>query len=279
MMEKVVFETGWESFFASRQLQRFEDFFYYGQGQTINYNNKRNVVALELEDNGRRRIFYMKRFVHPHIKDMLSALYHYVAVCSQAELEWRNAHMLLSHGIETYHPVCYGVQSFFGIERQSFFITEEINGSCLLDYLKGYWALLGQEKRNGLMVRLGTFFAHIHARRIRLPDSYIWHVYRVESAAEADEFELAMIDLHRMEIRKRDLRSAAKDLGAFLFSFPDGVLTGPLRSLFLQTYLQGSGIANQEAFCKRVGQWEQKIASRRKRPLVRLQSPQTDSIE
>jgi hypothetical protein len=269
MMETVVFETGWESFFASRQLQSFDDFFNYGQGQTINQNTKRNVIVLELDDNGLKRTFYMKRFVHPHLKDMLSAFCAFGKLCSQAEVEWRNAGTLLQHGVETYHPVCYGVQSGFGIEQQSFFITEQINGPCLLDYLKESWASLKDAERNDLAVRLGRFFRHIHAGRIRLPDSYIWHVYRVASVT-TDGFELAMIDLHRMQIRKSDLRSAAKDLGAFLFSLPDGFMNESLRSLFMQSYLDDSGIRNQEAFNKQVNEWELKIASRRTRPLARL---------
>ena len=67
-MEKMVFGTGWESFFESHQLCAFDDFFNYAQGQTINQNAKRNVIVLELDDNGRKRIFYMKRFFQPHVE-------------------------------------------------------------------------------------------------------------------------------------------------------------------------------------------------------------------
>ena len=119
-MEKMVFGTGWESFFESHQLCAFDDFFNYAQGQTINQNAKRNVIVLELDDDGRKRIFYMKRFFQPHFKDMLSAFCHFGTLCSQAEVEWRNANILLDNGIETYRPVCYGAQSRFGIEQQSF---------------------------------------------------------------------------------------------------------------------------------------------------------------
>lgn len=271
-MEKMVFETGWESFFASHQLYRFDDFFNYAQGQTINQNTKRNVIVLELDDNGQKRIFYMKRFLQPHFKDMLSAFGHFVTLCSQAEVEWRNANILLDSGIETYHPVCYGAQSRFGIEQQSFFITEQIKGPCLLEYLTESWISLEEAKRQDLVIRLGKFFQRIHAARIALPDAYIWHVYMIRLAnASSEAFELGMIDLHRMQIRKSDLRSAAKDLGAFLFSLPDGFMDAALRSLFMDSYLDDSRIRNQDAFRKRVEQWELKISSRRKRELARLE--------
>jgi len=271
MKEKIVFETGWESFFASHQLRAFDDFFDFTKGQTINKNAKRNVIVLELEDNGRTRRFFMKRFIHPHFKDMLSAFSHFGSLCSQTEVEWRNAKILLENGIETYHPVCYGVQSRFGIEQQSLFITEQINGPCLLDYLAESWASLEEAQRQDLVVRLGKFFQKIHGAEIRLPDSYIWHVYRVRSDNAADGFELGMIDLHRMQWRTRRNRQVEKDLGGFLFSLPDGFMNQSLRSLFMDTYLDDSRIRNQDAFSRKVKQWELKISSRRRRELARIE--------
>jgi hypothetical protein len=249
MIKRMVFESSWESFFASHQLRVFDDFFDYTQGQIINKNSKRNVTVLEFEDNGLKRTFFMKRFIHPHFKDMLSAFGHYGSLCSQAEVEWRNANILLKNGIETYHPVCYGAHSCFGIEQQSFFITEQINGPCLLDTLAESWASLEEAQRGDLVIRLGKLFQKIHAARIALPDSYIWHVYMVRSASGADEaFELGMIDLHRMEIRTRGTRKAAKDLGGFLFSLPDGFMDESLRSVFMESYLDNGRISNQDAF-------------------------------
>ena len=271
-MEAIVFEQGWQSFFASHQLHRFEDFFNHPLGRTINQNSKRNVIVLELDDDGRKRVFYMKRFVRPHFKDMLSAFCHFGTLCSQAEVEWRNANILLKHGIETYHPVCYGVCSHFGIERQSFFVTEQISGQCLQEYLTESWTSLEDAKKQDLVIRLGKFFQKIHAARIALPDAYIWHVYMVRLPnASSGDFELGMIDLHRMKVRTCGHRHAAKDLGGFLFSLPDGFMDAALRSLFMDTYLGDGRIRSRDAFCRRVHQWELKISSRRKREIDRIE--------
>lgn len=270
MTENVIFETGWDSFFASHQLRRFEDFFNYGEGQTINENTKRNVIVLKFDYNGQKRTFFMKRFFDPHLKDMLAAFGHFGTLCSQAEVEWRNANILLDNGIETYHPVCYGARFCFGIERQSFLITEQIKGPCLLDYLAESWVSLEEAERNNLVVHLAKLFQQIHDARIRLPDSYIWHVYRVISDAAGGGFELGMIDLHRMQLRKNDQRSAAKDLGAFLFSLPDGFMNKNLRGLFMESYLDDGRVCNQDAFRKKVNAWEEKISSRRKREVERI---------
>ena len=269
-MKKIIFETGWQSFFESHQLHGFDDFFHFDRGRLINQNSKRNVVVFELVQDGQARTFFMKRFIQPHYKDMLSAFIQFGKLCSQAEVEWRNARILLRHGIETYHPVCCGVRGRFGLERQSFFITEQIDGDCLTDHLSEHWAGLDTAGQQGLVVRLGLFFQKIHAAGIALPDSYIWHVYRIPTPAAPDGFELGMIDLHRMKLRCRGLRAAAKDLGAFLFSLPDGFMDDTLRSVFMDTYLRDGRIRSTAAFSESVHRWEQKIATRRPREVERI---------
>ena len=270
MNKRVIFETGWKDFFAQNQLRTFVDFFDYNRGQAVNQNSKRNVTAFELGNNDQKKTFFMKRFIHPHFKDMLSAFGHFGKPCSQAEVEWRNANLLLKHRIETYHPVCYGVESCCGFEQRSFFITEQINGCCLLDYLTESWAGLKKARREKLILQLGKFFQHIHTARISLPDSYIWHVYMVKTTDNMDEYEFAMIDLHRMQIRTCGNRQAAKDLGGFLFSLPEGFMDETLRNLFMDSYLDNHRIKNTDAFRKQVEQWELKISHRRKRQIVQI---------
>jgi hypothetical protein len=119
---------------------------------------------------------------------------------------------------------------------------------------------------------LGKLFQKIHAARIALPDSYIWHVYKVKRANAMDaSFELGMIDLHRMEIRTWGSRKAAKDLGGFLFSLPDGFMDESLRSVLMESYLDDGRISNPHAFRRLVKRWELKISKRRRRELDRIQ--------
>ena len=268
-MQKIIFETGWQSFFESHQLHAFDDFFHFDRGRLINQNSKRNVVVFELVQNGQSRTFFMKRFIQPHFKDMLSALCHFGKLCSQAEVEWRNAKILLDNGIETYHPVCFGVQSRLGLEQQSFFITEQIKGPCLTDYLSRAWNRLSDTEKSTLVVKLGAFFQKIHTAGIRLPDSYIWHIYRIEPE-DNGSYTLGIIDLHRMQIRTHSPARAAKDLGAFLFSLPDGFMDQRCRALFMDRYLDNGGIRNIDAFKRDVQRWEQKRSSRRTRVIHQI---------
>ena len=269
-MEKVVFKKNQQAFFAAHDLCYFNDFFDYSQGDTINQNTKRNVTVLKFSDEERTKTFFMKRFFNPHFKDMLFTLRNFGTVCSQAELEWKNATILLDNGIETYHPVCYGFRSVCGIERQSFFVTEEIDGCCLLDYLMNSWKTLPAANKETLVIRLAKFFRKIHSAGLSLPDSYIWHVYMVNTEKGTEDYEFGMIDLHRMQIRTRGHRPAAMNLGRFLFSLPEGFMDTHLQSVFMENYLTANFSGNKDAFVRNVKKWETKISKRRKKNVTWL---------
>ena len=269
-MEKVVFENNWDSFFDANGLRCFDDFFDYSEGDTINRNTKRNVVALKLSDGNLTKTFFMKRFFDPHFKDMLFTLRNFGKICSQAELEWQNASILLDNGIETYHPVCHGFRSVCGIERQSFFLTEEIEGCCLLDYLMESWKTLPPADKETLVVKLAKFFRKIHSAGLSLPDSYIWHVYMVNTIDGTDDYEFGMIDLHRMQIRTRGTGQAAMNLGRFLFSLPEGFMDTRLQSLFMESYLDTDFPGNKKSFVRNVKKWESKLLKQRKKVVTSL---------
>ena len=269
-MEKVVFEKGWNSFFDRHGLRCFEDFFDYSEGDTINQNTKRNVAVLKFSDRDQTKTFFMKRFFDPHFKDMLFTLRNFRTICSQAELEWRNANILLDNGIETYHPVCYGFRSICGIERQSFFVTKEINGCCLLDYLVSSWKTLSPADKETLVVKLAKFLRKIHSAGLSLPDSYVWHVYMVNTDDGTDDYEFGMIDLHRMQIRTRGTGQAAMNLGRFLFSLPAGFMDTRLETVFMESYLDTNFPGNKEAFGEHIKKWETKLLKRRKKVVTSL---------
>lgn len=267
-MEKILFKNNRHKFFEAHGFRCFDDFFHYGEGDTINQNTRRNVVVFKLADGDQTKTFFMKRFFSPHLKDMLFTLRNFGNICSQAELEWRNAHILLNHGIETYHPVCCGFRSVCGIERQSFFVTEEIDGRCLLDYLPDSWKTLGRNEQKQLVIKLAAFFKKIHTAGLSLPDAYIWHIFMVPMPQE-DDYTFGIIDLHRMKIRT-SRNSQAMDLGRFLFSLPKGFMDAELRSLFMEHYLAADFNGDQHAFLRAVERRERKLLNRRKKPVTSL---------
>jgi len=235
----VVFAGTWQKFFANLGLESFDDFFDYSQGKTINKNTKRIVSKLTLGVGDNRKVFFRKCFVSPHIKDMIFALRNFGRFISQAAVEWHNANILFKNGIETYKPVCYGEQIQLGLERKSFFITEKLPGMALTDFVSKKWAQLSRQKKEKIIVSLGKLVRKIHEARISLPDLYIWHIF-IKQNLNPEQYEFAVIDLHRMGHNIRSKNRLLKNLGRLDHSMSDKYFDERLRKLLIESYVGDS---------------------------------------
>lgn len=270
-MQRIECEAAHEAVFVQNGMKTFDDFIGYDKGETINRNEKRDVNILRLESPNGPRVYFMKRFFSPHPKDMLFTIRNFGRLCSQAELEWRNAHILLDNGLETYRPVAWGADTVFGIERRSFFITEKIEGQSLIEFLLGHWNTFEPVQQDRLVVGLAHFFRMMHDARLSLPDSYLWHLFVMEPIDLRQAYRFAIIDLHRMQINASASRHAARNLGALLFSLPGEWFDARLRELFIRSYLEtadGPAIQNRQAFLDVLHKREETLVARRKRPTI-----------
>ncbi len=268
-MKTIEFDFKHETVFTQNGLNSFDDFIDCIKGQMINRNKKRSVTILHLASLDGPRIYFIKRFFSPHLKDMLFTVRNFGKLCSQAELELRNAHILLGNGIETYHPVCWGAQTCCGIKQRSFFITEKIKGMSLIEFLFDQWKNFDASKCETLVIAMAQFFRKLHQARVCLPDSYLWHLFLLEPIDMQKPCRLAIIDLHRMRINAAASGQAALNLGALLFSMPHEWFDDRLRELFLNVYVEltdGSPIADHNAFLEAVIKREQTLMARRQKP-------------
>lgn len=271
-MQRIELEAAHEAVFMRNGLETFDDIFSYETGEMINRNEKRDVSILRLDVPDCAEgchVYYRKRFFSPHPKDMLFTIRNFGKLCSQAELEWRNAHILLNNGIETYRPVVWGAETWCGIERRSFFITDKIDGESLINFLLDRWGAFDRAEQEKLVVGLARFFNKIHQARLCLPDSYLWHLFLLEPIETSPAYRFAIIDLHRMQINAGGWRHAARNLGALLFSLPDEWFDAQLRELFVNSYLEpvnGESMRNRDAFLETLKKREQTLISRRKKP-------------
>lgn len=268
-MKRIEFDPGHEKVFTQNGLNAFDDFIDYSKGQMINCNKKRNVSILHLPSQDVPRIYFMKRFFYPYFKDMLFTVRNFGRLCSQAELEFRNARILLNNGIETYHPVCWGVHTCCGIEQRSFFVTEKIHGQSLIEFLFEHWNTFNEARRETLIIAMAQLFRKLHQARLSLPDSYLWHLFLDEPIDVAKPYKFAIIDLHRMMVNVSAPRHAAHNLGALLFSLPDEWFDLRLRNLFLNSYLElsnGNMITRRGTFLETVINCERTLTGRRKKP-------------
>lgn len=264
-MKKIKFIKDWGLFFQNANLSTFRDFISYSKGNIVNRNSKRDVVEMIIDSGDETKTFYMKRFFSPHYKDMLFAFCNYGHLCTQAELEYKNANFLLKHNIDTYHPACFGKQTSAGIEKASFVITEKIEGQVLTEFITENFATMSNDQKVALLTALGKFVRKIHDAKISMPDLYLWHIFITNpSPLENNKYDFAVIDLHRMSVHLNGI-DRVKNLGAFDFSMNDKYFDDNLRKVFMKAYAKGRRFKHKSLYTK-ARRRSRVLNKRRRRP-------------
>jgi len=249
--------------FERAGLSRFEDFFHFDGGTLINRNRNRDVIAFSLPAGETKKDLFMKRFHHPHLKDMYFAMRSFGRLCSQAGCEWHNAGLLRHHGIATYSTLCCGEQMFAGLERRSFVITEKLLGRPLSEYVGQNWDRTGRYNKEAVMAALGRFVRKIHNADVSLPDLYVWHLF-METHHEGYGF--AVIDLHRMQARVKGDREKIRNLGALEFSMIDDYFDDGLKNVFFESYFGTDFQGDKALFRQQVRTRAAQLKNRRHKP-------------
>lgn len=261
-METIVFTNPWRRFFAEFGLKSFDDFFEYSAGLTIDRNKKRNVVRFDLGQGSQKKRFFMKRFLHPHFKDMFFTRLNFSRFCSQARYEWENTKLLLGNNIGTYKPACCGEKTKWGIENKSFIITEELKGQSLSDFAGQKWQHLKRRQKEKIIAGMAAFVRRIHALNVSLPDLYVWHIFLSEKQA-AGEWEFAVIDLHRMSRNVTNERKKLKNLGRLHHSMIDKYFDEELKQLFIESYAADNSPGSVAALKAQVKKFSDAVSAKR----------------
>lgn len=264
-MIKTYCKAEYKKVFSSNGLRKFEDFFSYNNGSIVNKNNRREVLRFSFNGDGWEKVFFMKRFFNPHFKDMMFTWRVFGRPCSQAVCECNNAKLLLENGINTYQPVYYGEQKVFGIERKSFLVTEKLKGICLTDFISEYWRRLSSDRRRKIINLMADTAAKIHNAGINFPDLYIWHFFITPSQPdESGDYELAVIDLHRMEHNVKSRKKLFQNMGRLTHSMIEKYFDKQDKDLLIDTYLDNRKIAKKSAPAGCIRKYEKRISRRRK---------------
>ena len=261
-MQRVVFAESWSRFFAVFDVATFDDFFKRLAADSKGGNSRRNVVGFSLGDGDQKKTFFIKRFFHPHFKDVLFARRNIGESCSQGRYEFENAGFLLENGIGSYKPVCYGEQKKWGIETKSFVVTEELQSTCLSDFVREKWSNLERPQQEKIVSELGKFVRRIHELNVSLPDLYVYHLYITENAA--NEYEFAVIDLHRMSRNVTNKNRKLKNLGRLHHSMLDEYFDDKLKRLLVKSYATDDSGSDVNALVTQVEKWSKAISARRK---------------
>ncbi len=262
-MKKVEFTQNWQNIFSQQGLIAFSDFFEKINGKIVNKNNKRDVILFEMQVGSQSREFFIKRFHRPHFKDQIFALQNLNRPASIGRLEWENARLLLQNDIQTYRPVCFGEHKTLGLEKRSFIITEKLTGRCLTEFIRDNWQQLSTNQRQKLVFALGRFVGKIHKSQISLPDLYLYHFF-VE--IKNDDFQFAVIDLHRMQRNATATNQRANNLAALKFTMRKNYFTDELLSDFLAGYKAQNTDVNIDMLMAKADKRIKKLSKRRTVP-------------
>ena len=260
-MKKVVFADSWKPILAESGLVTFDDFFNFFK-ERLNKSRKRDVQMLTVGEGNNKKVFFMKRVFYPHLKDRFSNLLNFGRACSQAKCEWENANLLISNGIDTYRPVCYGEQTCLGLEIKSFFLTAKVQGQCLTDFVAENWLQMKVKQKEDLMAALAKLIRKVHSAKISLPDLYVWHIY-ITNRTEAGEYEFAIIDLHRMKQNNTSFNKQIRNLGRFDYSMLEKYFDDNLRRVFIESYADDKDPYSIAELAKKVKKYSDWLSSER----------------
>lgn len=258
---EVVFADTWDIFFDKFGFKSFDDFFEYSEGKIINKNNKRDVTVLTLGDGPDQKTFFIKRFRDPHYKDMFAVWYKFGRPISQAAVEWNNANVLLSHGIGTYQPVCFGEQKRWGMEKRSFFVTEKLNATEFVEFILERWRQLEQIQRQRIVTAIAKLIRRTHDLNIVLPDLAVWHIF-ISDDHLYGQCQLSIIDLHRMSQNVQSQTKKIRDLGRFYWSMSDEYFDNELKNLLIDAYMGDNWPGSKASFAQKVKKRVAVIAKR-----------------
>jgi heptose I phosphotransferase len=214
-------------------LREFSDFMSLAGGTSVARKRGRTVVRLELGE----RAFFLKRNRF-HWGEFWKTLSRLRLPPRGARQEWRSILAVRDAGIPTVPPVAMGERVCWGIEAESFTLTEELyDTEPLENVIRREFAgklspPMRREKRD-LTRRVAAVARRLHGSGMYHQDLYLGHFFLGRDNA------LYLIDLQRVvRCARVPRRYLVKDLGQLAFSALDtGGISRTDRMRFFHAYL------------------------------------------
>ncbi len=161
-----------------------------------------------------------------------------------ARNEWEAIERLQKLGVRTFKIAGKGQRGKNPARRESFLVTEAMDGMINLEKFPRSFTVSGRQKtllKRAFLKKIAHIARVIHENGMNHRDFYLCHFLVKDrdwnAWKPADELELVLIDLHRAQIRPRvPERWLVKDLGGLLFSAMDCGLTRHDLFRFLKIY-------------------------------------------
>lgn len=162
-----------------------------------------------------------------------------------AKTEWRAIRALEAIGLSTMKIAAYGEEGINPATRKSFIVTEALNSTTSLEKWAPSFMQAEDTKekiklKRALIRRLAQISRRLHANGINHRDFYLCHFLLDISDGQRpspDNIVLYLIDLHRVQLRKRvPQRWVVKDVAGLFFSSMDLGLTATDMFRFMMIY-------------------------------------------
>jgi heptose I phosphotransferase len=214
---------------------------------------ERSTVKFVLDEGNRRSTFFLKRYTFHSVQAYLKCLIRF-SWPKSALNEWRAILRFHEIGLPTMVPVAAGEKrNSLGLVTQSFIVTKEIKGAYRLDGHLAKWlqkTLSKKEvqKKRDLIKQVAHLTRKMHTMGLNHRDYYLCHIF-IRTMEENEDFELFIIDLHRVDMRKKvGRRWIVKDLAALHFSSLPLPIHVTDRTRFLKLYLQKEHLDKGDRF-------------------------------
>ncbi len=240
--KRFVINRNYQPILKSLGLNTFESLWQYGGGKTIKEIKSRSVIRFEVQDQERKRCFYLKRHNMEFIGfRILLALFFFNRLGSQGRREFGNLCIFRKAGLATVTPVIAGERfvRFFWVE--SFIVTEDYHPYVSLeDIFKNHPELLmgpeGTPKRRALIKEISLLARRMHQKGFNHRDYNATHIL-VRYENESDTPKTALFDLQRVDRRKcARFRWMIKTLARVNYTLPDNLFNEDDRIHLLLNY-------------------------------------------
>ncbi|MFH1671861.1 MAG: lipopolysaccharide core heptose(I) kinase RfaP [Pseudomonadota bacterium] len=251
-VNNIVVNKAYKEVLIQNRLDTFKSFMRYANVKIAKQAVKERSTAKLLLDDGRSpSIFFLKRHIAPSIREYFKLLARFSRPKSALD-EWRAILRFHQVGLPTMVPVAAGEKrNSLGIVKQSFLLTKEIKDAYRLDHYLAEWLkqALSQEqihRKRRLIQELARLTRKMHTTGLNHRDYYLCHIF-IRTTQENRDFELFIIDLHRVDIRKKvGRRWLIKDLAALNFSSLELPIHATDRMRFFKLYLQKKHLDKQD---------------------------------
>ena len=256
-------------------------------GETFREAPGRKTVRFSrLEKN-----YFLKTHTGVGWQEIIKNLFYFRFPVLGAMNEWHGVHHLQRLGIDTLTIAGYGTASGNPARRRSFIITDEISDTQSLEEFCSAWKHRPPKKpheiryKRWLIESLARIARRLHNSGANHRDFYLVHFLLQPGLKEGllhpDASRLFVIDLHRMQLRRKTpKRWKIKDVAGLHYSSMDLGLTARDRLRFIRLYSQGSlrqALGRDRQFWERVERRANRLyaSEQRRSPDSELAAAQT----